>query len=40
MKAGTAPISGEFGSRSYILNGFDDVYRDNLSDADWKRFRR
>jgi len=28
----------DLGHRSYIMNGFDDVYKENVSDADWKRF--
>jgi prepilin-type N-terminal cleavage/methylation domain-containing protein/prepilin-type processing-associated H-X9-DG protein len=39
LKNDSNPSSaGELGSRSYIMNGFDDVYRDNVSDAEWKRF--
>jgi prepilin-type N-terminal cleavage/methylation domain-containing protein/prepilin-type processing-associated H-X9-DG protein len=38
-KASTnGPVAGEMGRRSYIMNGFNDVYRDGLSDAEWKRF--
>jgi prepilin-type N-terminal cleavage/methylation domain-containing protein len=29
---------GESTRRSYIMNGFDDAYKDNVSDADWKKF--
>ncbi len=29
---------GELGRRSYIMNGFNDVYKENLADAEWKKF--
>jgi prepilin-type N-terminal cleavage/methylation domain-containing protein/prepilin-type processing-associated H-X9-DG protein len=31
-------VAGEIGPRSYIMNGFDDLYKDSVSEADWKRF--
>src|SRR5688572_5851786 len=38
-KASTnGPVAGEMGRRSYIMNGFNDVYREAVSDAEWKRF--
>jgi prepilin-type N-terminal cleavage/methylation domain-containing protein/prepilin-type processing-associated H-X9-DG protein len=32
------PVAGELGPRSYIMNGFDDVFKEGLTEADWKRF--
>jgi prepilin-type N-terminal cleavage/methylation domain-containing protein/prepilin-type processing-associated H-X9-DG protein len=33
------PNRGELGpQRSYIMNGFNDLYREALNDEDWKRF--
>jgi prepilin-type N-terminal cleavage/methylation domain-containing protein/prepilin-type processing-associated H-X9-DG protein len=29
---------GEISQRSYLMNGFNDVYRDALNDEEWKRF--
>ena len=33
-----AVVAGELGLRSYVMNGLDDVYKDNLSDTEWKKF--
>jgi prepilin-type N-terminal cleavage/methylation domain-containing protein/prepilin-type processing-associated H-X9-DG protein len=32
------PAAGELGERSYLMTGFNDVYREGLSDDEWKKF--
>lgn len=31
-------VQGEMGPRSYIMNGFDDIYKEGLHEEDWRRF--